>query len=42
MNRGCRANQTGFVLETTVAGTLQAHGYIDCLRTNYYSIMLGD
>lgn len=29
MNRGCRANQTGFVLETTVAGTLQGHGYLE-------------
>jgi hypothetical protein len=29
MNRGGRANQTGFVLETTVAGTLQGHGYLE-------------
>ena len=29
MNRGCRANKTGFVLEKTVEGTLRGHGYLE-------------
>ena len=29
MNRGFRANKTGFVLETTVEGTLRGHGYLE-------------
>ena len=29
MNRGSRANKTGFVLETTVEGTLKGHGYLE-------------
>jgi hypothetical protein len=29
MNRGFRAYKTGFVLETTVEGTLKAHGYLE-------------